>query len=345
MLFMFALIGTMFGLGHLRGWDAKTGYAHNESESSQERFMPEPFVPEPGVPERSDPKASSRWYYWQLPTDQATALTRLFVWLCYIGHQLTIWGTIFYAQRKKTSREILGPKYTTTVSSINWVPLLLNIFFHMMHLLQTHTTYDATAQDVTEASSQGSVIMLLVLVLLMEYRDRGIVFGWPTVRNTDKVSKALRFSTGPVNLVRKYHGYAFAWAAIYTFWYHPMENTWGHALGFLHTWMIMLQGSLMYTNLHLNRLWRLILEAWVVVHGTIVAIQTGGPDLNGTLLWPMFCFGFLWLFSMTQVFGFSFWRKLPWWTRFFPFLLYLGLCVGCYSTIPDRDVSNVHSVS
>ena len=342
MVFIIALLGTMFGLGHLRGWDANSGFSHN---NSVDRFLPEPFDPEPGEPGRSDPDADTRWYYWQLPPDKANALTRLFVWVCYIGHQLTIWGTIFYAQKKKTSGEFPGPKYSSQIYGIQWVPLLLNIFFHVMHLSQTHITYDALAQDVSESSSQGAVIMLLVLVLLMEYRDRGLAFGWPTAQHKDKFSRTVRLSQGPVNLIRKYHGYAFSWGAIYTFWYHPMENTWGHALGFTHTWMIMLQGSLMYTNVHLNRLWRLILEAWVVIHGTTVAMQTGGPTLNGTLLWPMFCFGFLWMFTVTQIFGFSFWKKIPWWTRFIPFLAYLGVTIWCYSWIPDKNVSKrMHSI-
>ena len=85
--------------------------------------------------------------------------------------------------------------------------------------------------------------MLLVLVVILEYRERGLFFGWPVMSSTHKVSKAIRLNYGPVNLIRRYHGYAFAWGAIYTFWYHPMENTWGHAMGFIYTWIIMLQGG------------------------------------------------------------------------------------------------------
>ncbi len=61
--------------------------------------------------------------------------------------------------------------------------------------------------------------MLLVLVVLMEYRDRGGIFGWPTMKCTDNFSKTVRLNYGPINLIRRYHGYAFSWAAIYTFWY------------------------------------------------------------------------------------------------------------------------------
>ncbi len=158
-------------------------------------------------------------------------MTRLFAWLCYIGHLLTIWATIYYAQRKKIRGEFPGSKYSNKIFQIQWIPLVLNMFFNLMHLAQTHITYDALAQDVSEASAQSCFIVILVLILLMESRDRGLFFGWPSAQHTDKISHTVRFSQGPITLVRKYHGYAFAWGAIYTFWYHPMENTWGHALG------------------------------------------------------------------------------------------------------------------
>ena len=91
-----------------------------------------------------------------------------------------------------------------------------------MHLLQTHTTYDALAQDVTEASSQASVIMLLVMILLMEYKTRGLFLGWPANAST---AQCWHFPLHPLELMRKYHGYAFSWATIFTLWYHPMEPT------------------------------------------------------------------------------------------------------------------------
>ena len=85
--------------------------------------------------------------------------------------------------------------------------------------------------------------MLICMVILMEYKDRGLVFGWPAAEHDGKISKKFRLNIRPMELVRRYHGYAFAWAAIYTFWYHPMENTIGHAVGFFYTWIILLQGK------------------------------------------------------------------------------------------------------
>jgi hypothetical protein len=34
-----------------------------------------------------------------------------------------------------------------------------------------------------------------------------------------------------------------------------MENTFGHLLGFAHTGLLMLQGSLIYTPIHYNKYW------------------------------------------------------------------------------------------
>lgn len=333
-IFIIVLMLAMIFIGNSRGWDADSGYCHNESESSQERFLPEPYIEEPGVPGRHGAGASARWYYWQIPPADVTAWTRGLMWLCYVAHQLFIWGCIYYAQRMKTVYpNPQDPKYSTDMKQFNWIPLIGNMVFHLIHLGQTHWTYDALAQDVSEASSQGSVIMLLVFVLMMEYRNRGMAFGWPSKDDTGKISNALRLPLGPQELIRRYHGYAFSWAAIYTFWYHPMENTLGHALGFTHTWLFMLQGSLMYTQVHLNRYWRLLLEAWVIIHGSLVAWQTGGPALDGTSLYPMFMFGFLWIFTMTQLFGLPVFKYIPRLLWFLPFIVYMGVGVYVYGWV------------
>ena len=88
----------------------------------------------------------------------------------------------------------------------------------------------------------GSVIVALILMLFIEFKDRGVLFGYPTPKQLKDKQDSVWLS--PVYLVRKYHGYFIYWAAIFTFWYHPMENTLGHAFGFTHTWFMMLQGML-----------------------------------------------------------------------------------------------------
>ena len=59
--------------------------------------------------------------------------------------------------------------------------------------------------------------------------------------------------------------------------------------------LLMLQGSLLFTRAHVNRWWTLVLEVAVLAHGTLVAI------MQGEGMWPMFAFGFGGIFVITQM--------------------------------------------
>lgn len=98
--------------------------------------------------------------------------------------------------------------------------------------------------------------------------------------------------------------YVFAWAIVYTFWYHPTEHTMGHLVGFAYTFLLLLQGSLFFTRVHVNKWWMLVQELSVAAHGTLVAVQQGRG------MWPMFLFGFLAIFVVTQMWGLGLSR--PW---------------------------------
>ncbi|WP_219417072.1 hypothetical protein [Pseudonocardia nigra] len=223
------------------------------------------------------PDRGAPWYYWQL--SEPTFRTRASAWLGYAAHQVVSWALIYYAQTR-VRRYIDGP--------VNVVALAANAAFVALHVVQTQVFYDGLAQDVSIFSSQGSVVLLLVVVLLMENRRRGLVLGRPAPLGAEVVAFA-----------RRYHGYLFSWAAVYTFWYHPMEATSGHLVGFFYTFLLMVQGSLFLTRAHTNRWWTLTLELLVAVHGTLVAVTNSGPDG----LWPMFLFGFLGVFVLTQMHG------------------------------------------
>ena len=192
-----------------------------------------------------------------------------------------MWALIFYAQHHVRH-------YTAGLHRVNLIALAANLGFIVLHMLQTQLFYDGLAQDVSIYSSQGSVILLLVVVLAMENRRRGLFLGHPM-----PISKRV------TDFLRRYHGYVFSWAAIYTFWYHPMENTTGHLIGFFYMFLLLVQGSLFFTRSHINRWWTLTLELMVALHGTLVAYLQSGP--NG--MWPMFLFGFLAIFVLTQMHG------------------------------------------
>ena len=223
------------------------------------------------------PDQGASWYYWKLP--EPTLWTRLSVWLLYAAHQIAIWGVIFLAQKER-------PKYTSGLHRFNYWALAINAIFILLHFAQTHLFYDGLAQDVSIWSSQGSVILVLVLILLMENRRRGLFWG-----------KKAPLSKEVVGIVRRYHGYIFAWATIYTFWYHPMVSTSGHLIGFIYMFLMLLQGSLFFTRIHINKWWMLVQEVAVLFHGTLVALMQG----NG--MWQMFAFGFGGIFVITQMHG------------------------------------------
>ncbi len=227
------------------------------------------------------PDTGFDWYYWKLP--EPTFITRLSAWSMYIIHQVAIWGLIWYAQTRVK-------KYTNGLHPVNILALGVNAVFVLLHFAQTHIWYDGIAQDVSILTSQGSVIILLIWIMLMENNRRGTFWG-----------QKLPIGKRIIQFARKYHGYYFAWAIIWTYWYHPMETTPGHLLGFFYTFLLLLQGSLFYTRIHVNKWWMIVMEVTVLAHGTIVAvIQSieGGRDI-----WPMFFFGFFGVFVITQMHG------------------------------------------
>lgn len=229
------------------------------------------------------PDTGASWYYWKLP--DPTWVTRASAWGGYLAHQIAIWYLIYRAQTGAL-------RYSTVLHPVNVAALAVNAVFVVFHLVQTYVWYDGLAQDVSIWTSQGSVILLLVMVLLMENNRRGLVFG----------AKAPGLK-GAGQFARKYHGYVFAWAVIYTFWYHPMEATLGHVLGTVYTLLLMLQGSLFFTRMHTDRRWTVLMEFMVVIHGAMVAYLTGNQ-------WPMFLFGFAGIFIITQMHGLGWSRAL-----------------------------------
>ncbi|MBX7214907.1 MAG: hypothetical protein K1X39_12915 [Thermoflexales bacterium] len=222
------------------------------------------------------------WYYWQLASP--TTFTRLVAWGSYAVHQLIAWGLIYYAQtRVKT--------YTRGLHPVNVAALGLNATMIIWHVIQSHLTYDGLAQDVSIFTSQGSVILMLVWIILMENNRRGMFFG-----------KRVPIGKRIIDAAKRYHGYAFSWAVIYTFWYHPAENTQGHLIGFFYMFLLMVQSSLFLTRMHVNRWWMVTQEVTVLAHGALVAVQQAGGDPK-TATWPMFFFGFAAILVVTQLYG------------------------------------------
>lgn len=232
-------------------------------------------------PSMLEPDRGDWWYAWQLK--DASVWTRLSAWVPYFAHQFSIWYLIAHARKAR-------PRYIFGLHSFNVLALAINGFFAVLHVAQTKIFYDGLAQDVHEMTSMGSVTLMLFLILLMENGRRGLFFG-----------RKVGALTGVGDTVRRYHGYYFSWAIIYTFWYHPVELTAGHLAGFAYMMMLLLQGSLFFTRFHTNRWWTVFLEFSFVVHGAIVAYFIMQRGQNGP--WSMFLFGGVAVFLITQLHG------------------------------------------
>ena len=232
------------------------------------------------------PDEGTTWYYWKLPNptfwSQATA------WAGYLIHQIFMWGLIYYAQKNVK-------KYTDGLHPINIIALLGNAGFIVLHFIQTQIWYDGLAQNLSLQSSEVSVILLLVIVLIMENRRRGLFFG-----------KKVPVGEAMTDFFRHNHGYIFAWAIVYTFWFHPMVSTAGHLVGFFYIFLLLIQSSLFYTRQHINHWWTVSLELIVLGHGAMVVAM-----LRGEGVWA-FVLGFMGIFLVTQMHGLALSKQKKW---------------------------------
>ncbi len=242
-------------------------------------------------------------YEWQLA--EQTDWGQLTAWLGFALHQLLIWGTIYYAQSRYSKRD-----YGDNLRPVNVWALSINLIFIILHYLQTMFFYDAIAQDLPSWTAQFAVALMLIVILGMENQRRGLFFG-------KKIGFRKAFTDG----LRKYHGYFFSFAVIYTFWFHPMVPTWGHLIGFIHVILVMTQGSLMFLRVHLNKRWMFLLEILVLPHAFQVALNQSSD------IWPMFFFGFAAIFLITQMHGLGLkpWTRQLFYGSFLLLMLYVYL--------------------
>ena len=258
------------------------------------------------------PDKGAAWYFWQLPT--TTTLTRITYWTGYVVHQLVIWVVLFKAHKLSDAN---GPVTRFTILALG-----INVAFVTLHLVQTYFWYDGLAQDVPIWTSQGSVIVMLVVILFMEIPHRGLIWG-----------RKAKVPSGTYNLLRNWHGIYIAWAITYTFWFHPMDGNWGLLSGFIYMFLLFIQLSMFNTSVHMNRKWVVLLEAFVVVHATLITVYKANP------IWPMFMVGFLVMFVLTQM------HELPWARRFrWPILVVFVLgVVALYVFV--RGVEHIYEIT
>ena len=98
--------------------------------------------------------------------------------------------------------------------------------------------------------------------------------------------------------------------------------------------------SLAYTRVHFNKWWILVVESYVTVHATIVAIAQWLDFDADPPMWPMFLLGFLAILVFTYIHGLG----LKNWVRWLIIGAYIVLLVLIYIPRPigfGRDVSNL----
>lgn len=267
------------------------------------------------------PDLGAGWYYWQLATSKL--LSQVIVWIMYFSHQICLWVLIYWANKNLTEEV----RTTDNLTKYNWFALIINVFFIFLHWLETQIFYDGLAQDVPIFTSQGSVIIMLAVMLIMENKRRGIFFnrkiGTPITKD---VIKFFRFS----------HMYIFSFAIVYTFWFHPMDNDPQLLTGFLYMFFLFTQATLAYTSIHLNKIWTAFLEGFVAIHALIVAIYNT-LLFQSTDMWPMFVLGFLFMVVGTYIYGIGLRRK---WI-ILSYILYILLTIWIYIPSPigyGRDI-------
>jgi len=249
------------------------------------------------------------------------------VWAMYLGHQLSIWVAIYYGQKNRNefrTASIRGiPKYTLYV-------LLINVVFVFLHLIQTHLWFDGLAQDVPILTSQGSVIVMLAIVLILENPRRGFFVG-------RKAGKP--FTARVVGFFRKSHMYIFAWAFVYTFWFHPMATDPQLISGFFYMFLLFTQVALAWTPIHLDKRWIVLLESYVAIHAVIVAVWNT-EFFGGAVMWPMFFTGFAFMFVFTYMYAFKVSKKV----YSFVMAVYIAFLVWLYLPSPlgfGRNIMNL----
>jgi len=230
------------------------------------------------------------WYYWKLPSRDFWTMN--IVWALYLVHQISIWAIIYFAQ---TDRYGFRTSAFKGLSKYTLFALLITISFVALHLLQTQLWYDGLAQDVPIITSQGSVIVMLSILLILENSRRGMFLG----RKANKP-----FTSQVASFFRISHKYIFAWALIYTFWFHPMTTDPQLLSGFFYMFLLFTQLVLAWTWIHLDKKWIILLETYVAIHAVIVALWNN-DFFGGTDMWPMFFSGFAFMFVFTYMYAFK----------------------------------------
>jgi hypothetical protein len=282
----------------------------------------------PGLKRFSDtflPDQGAAWYYWVLPSRQFW--TMFIAWALYLCHQFSIWAAIYFAQRDIAgfrTRTVWGlPRFSIAAVGIT-------LLFVILHLLQTHLWFDGLAQDVPIMTSQGSVIIMLAVILILENPRRGLFMG---------IKAGKPFTPAVVGFFRRSHTYIFSWALVYTFWFHPMYSDPQLLTGFFYMFLLFTQVALAWTWLHFDRRWIIFLEGFVAIHAVVVAVFNT-LFFSSSVIWPMFFSGFTFMFVFIGLYALKVNKSVYWAVTG----IYVAFLAWLYLPVPfgyGRSLSNL----
>ena len=261
-------------------------------------------------------------YFWTL--NVYNWLTMFITWTFYGAHQASVWIAILWANKHYSGKKLDQSKLLTYTG----IMALIMVGFTLLHLLQTQIWYDGLAQDVPILTSQGSVIVMLSILIVMQNNQRGVIFG-------KKSEKWMRPEVARTFM--KSHQIIFSWALVYTFWFHPMDNSPALLSGFFFMGLLFIQMTLAYTRIHTNKWWVLLVESYVTIHATIVALAQW-IDFGSNPMWPMFLLGFMAMIVFTYIFGLG----LKSWVLWLLIVAYFVFVVFMYIPEPfgfGRDIA------
>ena len=287
-------------------------------------FLLEPLLRENFPP--LNPDTGPADYFWKL--NVRDALTMVVTWTFYGANQASVWIVIIWASREYNKEGLDSNKLVKYIT----VMAVILVSFTLLHLLQTQIWYDGLAQDVPIWTSQGSVIVMLALLLVMQNPQRGLFFG-------KKAGKIMRPEVAQVFMGS--HPFIFSWALVYTFWFHPMDSSPALLSGFFFMGLLFIQMTMAYTRIHVNKWWVLVVESYVTIHAVIVALAQWLDFGQDPPMWPMFLLGFMAMIVFTYIHGLG----LKNWVRWLIVVLYAVFVVFIYLPAPfgfDRPVSYLY---
>ena len=185
------------------------------------------------------------------------------VWSLYICHQVFHWSMLLYARCYLRTSHKLQPFHYWMAG--------VNLLFILLHLAQTHLTYDGLACNKNDAFLH--VLFLSMLIHIAESDRRGLFF----CNSFYSASSRLR------KLAKEVLPFYFSMVILFSFWHHPLDGTPVLIARLVFELIFIVYSCLVRTLLFENKYWMLFLELLMLGFMTLLLDL---PDLR-TVVVPL----------------------------------------------------------